>query len=145
VQTLEGELEHGEASPFALMDFEREEAKCLACCAKPMSDLVIEADIEPDPDALCLPLMDFTAQVIRIEALTPTIKGVFLRIDGAPLFFQPGQYVNVWLGQEPSPRAFSIASAPTPNEIELNIRLVPGGSATTYVHEQLQVGERLQL
>ncbi len=145
VQTLEGELDHGEASPFALMDFEREEAKCLACCARPMSDMVIEADIEPDPDAQCLPLMDFTAEVVRIEALTPTIKGVFLRIEGEPLQFQPGQYVNVWIGKEATPRAFSIASPPSAGEIELNIRLVPGGSATTYVHEQLQVGDRLQL
>ena len=146
VQTLGGEIEHGEASPFALMDFEREEAKCLACCATPMSDLTIEADIDPEPDAQFLPLMDFTAEVTRIEALTPTIKGVFLRVEGADaLRFQPGQYVNVWIGKEAAPRAFSIASAPSADEIELNIRLVPGGSATTYVHEQLAVGERLQL
>jgi phenol hydroxylase P5 protein len=146
VQTLAGEIGHGEASPFALMDFEREEAKCLACCATPMSDLTIEADVDPEPDALCLPLMDFTAEVTRIEALTPTIKGVFLRVEGAEaLRFQPGQYVNVWIGREATPRAFSIASAPSADEIELNIRLVPGGSATTYVHAQLAVGERLQL
>ncbi len=146
VQTLEGEVEHGDASPFALMDFEREEAKCLACCARPLSDMTIEADIEPDPDAQCLPLLDFTAEVTRIEALTPTIKGVFLRVEGGDaLRFQPGQYVNVWIGQESTPRAFSIASAPSSDEIELNIRLVPGGSATTYVHETLAVGERLQL
>lgn len=149
VQTVDGEIEHGEASPFALMDFEREEAKCLACCATPMSDLTIEADIDPEPDAQFLPLMDFTAEVTRIEALTPTIKGVFLRVEGveggAALRFQPGQYVNVWIGKEATPRAFSIASAPSAGEIELNIRLVPGGSATTYVHEQLAVGERLQL
>ncbi|MDQ0138491.1 hypothetical protein J2T05_000064 [Cupriavidus necator] len=62
------------ASPLAVrpVDFEREEAKCLACCARAMSDMVIEADIEPDPDAQCLPLMDFTAEVVRIEAMTPT-------------------------------------------------------------------------
>lgn len=146
VQALQGELEHGEASPFALMDFEREESKCLACCATPLSDLTIEADIEPDPDAECLPLMDFTATVTRIETLTPTIRGVFLHVEGADaLRFQPGQYVNVWIGREAAPRAFSIASAPASDEIELNVRLVPGGSATTYVHETLAIGERLQL
>jgi phenol hydroxylase P5 protein len=111
-----------------------------------MSDLTIKADIDPEPDAQFLPLMDFTAEVTRIEALTPTIKGVFLRVEGADaLRFQPGQYINVWIGKEATPRAFSIASAPSADEIELNIRLVPGGSATTYVHEQLAVGERLQL
>ena len=46
VDVLEGEIEHGEASPFALMDMERDEGKCLACCATPTSDLTIEADID---------------------------------------------------------------------------------------------------
>ena len=31
VQTVDGEIEHGEASPFALMDFERDEGRILAC------------------------------------------------------------------------------------------------------------------
>jgi phenol hydroxylase P5 protein len=35
VQVTDGEVDHGEASTFALMDFEREEGKCLACCATP--------------------------------------------------------------------------------------------------------------
>ena len=146
VQTNGGELEHGEASPFALMDFERDEGKCLACCATMQSDLTIEADIDPDPDAQCLPLLDFQARVTRIETLTPTIKGVFLEIeDGEVLRYQPGQYVNVWLAGEAAPRAFSIASAPSSREIELNIRLVPGGKVTSYVHERLAVGEQVQL
>jgi phenol hydroxylase P5 protein len=51
VQVTDGEVEHGEASSFALMDFERDEQKCLACCATAQSDLVIEAEIDEDPDA----------------------------------------------------------------------------------------------
>jgi phenol hydroxylase P5 protein len=146
VQATGGELDHGAASPFALMDFEREEGKCLACCATVQSDLTIEADIDPDPDAQCLPLMDYQARVSRIEALTPTIKGVFLEIErGEALRFQPGQYVNVWLAGESTPRAFSIASAPSAREIELNVRLVPGGAVTSYVHAHLQVGEQVML
>ncbi|MCC2659040.1 MAG: phenol hydroxylase, partial [Panacagrimonas sp.] len=38
VQVVDGEIEHGEASPFALMDFERDERKTLACCATLQSD-----------------------------------------------------------------------------------------------------------
>ena len=48
VQVVDGEVEHGEASAFALMDFEREEQKCLACCATLQSDVTIEADIDED-------------------------------------------------------------------------------------------------
>jgi phenol hydroxylase P5 protein len=56
VQVLDGEIEHGEASSFALMDFEREEGLCLACCARAESDVTIEADIDDEPDALNLPV-----------------------------------------------------------------------------------------
>ena len=38
VQVVDGEVDHGPASPFALMDVERDEGRCLACCAMPMSD-----------------------------------------------------------------------------------------------------------
>ncbi|WP_037089189.1 2Fe-2S iron-sulfur cluster-binding protein, partial [Rhodanobacter sp. OR444] len=56
VQVVQGEFEHGNASPFALMDFEREESQALACCATLHDDAVIEADVDEDPDALYLPL-----------------------------------------------------------------------------------------
>ena len=50
VQVLEGEGDLGNASPFALMDMERDEGKVLACCCTPESDMVIEADIDVDDD-----------------------------------------------------------------------------------------------
>ncbi|WP_265943358.1 NADH:ubiquinone reductase (Na(+)-transporting) subunit F [Dechloromonas sp. A34] len=147
VQVVDGEVEQGEASSFALMDFEREEQKCLACCATAQSDLVIEAEIEEDPDAENLPVRDFAGVVSRIETLTPTIKGVWLRLDGAAgMRFQAGQYINLELPDGIGSRAFSVASPPSAaGEIELNIRIVPGGQGTTYVHERLQLGERIAI
>ena len=145
VQVSDGEVEHGEASSFALMDFERDEGKCLACCATAQSDLVIEAEIEEDPDAENLPVRDFDGTVARIESLTPTIKGVWIKLD-EPMRFQAGQYVNLELPGGIGSRAFSIASAPSKyGEVELNIRIVPGGQGTTYVHEKMQVGERVRI
>lgn len=146
VQVLEGEVDHGEASTFALMDFEREEMKTLACCAIPQSDIVIEADIDEEPDALGLPVQDFAGTVERIEDLTPTIKGIWVRLDDPAAFrFQAGQYVNLHIdGQEKLSRPFSIANPPCDNElVELNIRFVPGGQATTYIHETLAEGDRV--
>lgn len=144
VQVSDGEVEHGEASSFALMDFERDEGKCLACCATAQSDLVIEAEIEDDPDALDLPVRDHVATVSRIETLTPTIRGVWLRLE-TPIRFQAGQYVNLDLPEGIGSRAFSIASAPRAGEVELNIRIVPGGQGTAYLHERLKVGDRLSI
>lgn len=145
VEVLEGEVDHEHASSFALMDLEREEGKALACCATLRSDVTIEAEIEEEPDALRLKVADYRARVSRIEDLTPTIKGVWLQLDGAGLAFQAGQYLNLQLPGVAQPRAFSIASTPSqPHEIELNVRRVEGGDGTAYVHEQLAPGDQLR-
>jgi phenol/toluene 2-monooxygenase (NADH) P5/A5 len=146
VQVVDGEVDHGEASTFALMDFEREEGKTLACCCRLESDTVIEAEIEEDPDSLNLPVQDYSGEVVRIEALTPTIRGIWLKLD-RPMVFQAGQYINLEVaalaGQS---RAFSLANAPQSGDlIELNVRIVPGGQVTTWLHENLEVGEKLTL
>jgi phenol hydroxylase P5 protein len=146
VQVTDGEVDHGEASTFALMDFEREEGKCLACCARLESDTVIEAEIEDDPDSENLPVEDYRGEVVRIETLTPTIKGIWLKLD-RPMHFQAGQYINLEVpalgGQS---RAFSLANAPQEdNIVELNVRIVPGGQVTTWLHNELKVGETLKL
>ena len=145
ITVSDGEIEHGEASTFALMDYEREEGQCLACCATLQSDVTIEADIEEDPDARVLPVQDYKGIVSRIEDLTPTIKGVWIELD-RPIDFQAGQYINLHIPGENAPRAFSIASAPRQSgEIELNIRLVPGGKGTSWVHQRLQAGDSVEL
>jgi phenol/toluene 2-monooxygenase (NADH) P5/A5 len=144
IQVLDGEVEHNEASGFALMDMERDEGKTLACCATLSSDVVIEADIEEEEDALNLSVDDYSGTVVKIEDLTPTIKGIWLEVPGEGVEFQAGQYLNLHIPGLEDPRAFSIANSPSePNLIELNIRHVEGGQATTYLHQQLALGDEL--
>lgn len=145
VQVVEGEVEHGDASPFALMDFEREENMTLACCATAQSDLVIEADVEEEPDAIRQPVEDYTGTVTEIRRLTPTAVAVFMELD-RDMNFQAGKYINLHLPDVDQPRAFSLANSPSEKRlIELNVRKVPGGEATTYIHEQLKEGDKLKL
>ncbi len=145
VQVVDGDADVGDASPFALMDMERDEGLVLACCARPESDLVIEADIDVDPDFEGLPVEDYSATVAEIVDLSPTIKGLHLTLD-RPMAFQAGQYINLNLPGVNGARAFSIANPPSASDkVELHIRQVPGGAATAYVHEQLSVGEELEL
>lgn len=148
VQVCDGMVDHGAANPFALMDFERDEGMTLACCATLESDATVEADIDEDPDAQIIPVRDFVATVDRIEQLTPTIKALHLQLD-APLRFQPGQYVQLEIPALGERRAFSIANASGDGgectQIELNVRLVPGGAGTTWLHERLQEGAQLRL
>jgi phenol hydroxylase P5 protein len=144
VTVLDGAVEHNHASQFALMDMERDEGKCLACCATLASDAVIEADLDEEPDALCLPVGDHVGTVVRCEMLTPTVRGIWLELAGDGLAFQAGQYLNLRLPGLAQPRAFSIASAPAErNLIELNVRLVEGGAGTAWLHRELQPGARL--
>jgi len=152
VQVSEGEVDHGAANPFALMEMEREDGKTLACCATLLSDAVIEAYIEEDPDALIIPVEDFNATVNKIVQLTPTIKAFHLSLD-RPIQYQAGQYVQIRIpildADNGHSRAFSIANAPDSHgfaqEIELNVRKIPGGVGTAWLHESLGEGDTLQV
>ena len=148
VHVAEGEVDHGSANPFALMDFERDEGKTLACCATLLSDAVIEADIDDEPDARIIPVRDFRGVVSRIEAVTPTIKAIWLKLD-APIDFQAGQYVQLRLPGVEGDRPFSIANSPqqvaASGEIEINVRIVAGGAGTAYLHERLKAGDSIEL
>lgn len=145
VQINDGEIDHGRASSFALMDYERDEGLALACCAMAEGDLEIEVEMEEDEDALNLPVKDYPGVVTRIVELTPTIKGIWIKLDDSEgMQFQAGQYVNLQLPDDMGSRAFSIASPPSASgEIELNIRIVPGGQGTGYVHERLKEGDAI--
>jgi phenol hydroxylase P5 protein len=148
VQVCDGEVDHGAANPFALMDFEREANKTLACCATLLADTSIEAEIDEDPDAEIIPVRDFDTRAERIDTLTPTIKALHLRI-AENLHFQAGQYVQVAIPGVDGSRAFSIANSPRrvreTGLVELNVRLVPGGAGTRKLHEDLAVGDSLRI
>jgi phenol hydroxylase P5 protein len=144
-QVTDGDVDLGNASPFALMDIERDEGKVLVCCATPESDLVLEADIDVDPDFAGYPVKDFSATVSEIQDLSPTIKGIHFKLDEA-IEFQAGQYINLSIPGVEGSRAFSIANKPSDNEsLELHVRLVEGGAGTTYLHERLAVGDQLEV
>jgi phenol hydroxylase P5 protein len=148
VQVCDGEVDHGAANPFALMDFERTEGKTLACCCTLQCDATIEADIDEEPDAQIIPVRDYAATATRIVELTPTIKALHLELDRA-IQFQAGQYVQLEIPGLGQSRAFSIANSPAhverSREIELNVRIVPGGAGTGYLHQMLKAGDRLRL
>ncbi len=148
VQVLGGNVDHGVSNPFALMDFERDEGKTLACCATLESDVTVEADIDDEPDARIIPVEDFDTVVSRIETLTPTIKGIWLKLDRT-IDFQAGQYVQIIMPGVEGGRPFSIANAPEEiartGELEINVRIVEGGSGTAYLHNQLKVGDKLRV
>lgn len=119
---------------------ERAAGKTLLCCAEPLSDMEIE--YVPQAAAARLPVQRHVARVTRLEPLSSNVMRVCLALtDGSELKFHAGQYINIVLDNGEK-RSFSFATAPhAAEEIELQIRLVPGGRFTTAVFNTIKVGD----
>lgn len=145
VEVLEGEVDLGDASPFALMESERDDGFCLACTATADEDVVIEAEIDVDIDARSIPIKDIMGTVVKREMLTPRILGLWLELD-EEIDFQAGQYINYHVPGFDEPRAFSLANQPSTGKvIELNIGIIPDGEATPWIHNNVKVGDRRKI
>lgn len=146
VEVLEGEVDHGDSSSFALMDFERDEGKTLVCCAFPQSDVTIEADVDVDEDIEVHPVDDYTGTVVAIEDIATDTKRVTIELD-RELAFNAGQYMRIMVPGAGVDRTYSMANPPTERRrLEFQIRRVEGGKATDgWIFSALAVGERVQL
>lgn len=154
VDTLEGEVDLGEASSFALMDFERDEGKILTCCAKPREDVTIEADLDVDEDMEVHPVEDFTGTLVVLEDIAQDIKRLVVELD-REIGFNAGQYMKFTVpaavrdGEEVGEvdRTWSIASPPGERtRLEFHVRNVPGGRGTDgWVFSTMAKGDSLRL
>ena len=105
----------------------------LACQVKVKQDMSIRI---PE-DLLSVKL--FNSRVSLVRDLTHDIKEInFELLEPAEIDHYPGQYIQI---QAPSPdgivhRAYSISSsASETHKVQLIVRLVPGGIASTYLHD----------
>jgi Na+-transporting NADH:ubiquinone oxidoreductase subunit F len=117
----------------------------LACQVKVRKNLEIEL-----PEEL-FSVKKFSSRVESIRDLTYDIKEVLLALEGQEIEFQAGQYVQLVVppyGEvaESVQRAYSMSSRPSDRKhVELLIRLVPGGIATTWVHKYLKQGQQVEV
>ena len=113
----------------------------LACQVKVKND--IEVLISPD----LLEAQEFKVTVAKITDVTSDIKYILFRVnEPAVIKFKPGQYVQFKVPGTDEFRAYSIASPPSQNNlIELIVRLVPSGLCSTYIHEALDIGDKITL
>lgn len=134
-----GEIKPTE-EPF-LSQKERESGVRLSCQIKVKQNMKIEIPKE------LLNAQEYRTRVSYIEDLTYDIKLVrFELIEPKVMKFKPGQYAQIKVPGIEVIRAYSIASHPEKNnEIELIIRQVPKGQATTFVHKALEVGDKIIL
>jgi ferredoxin-NADP reductase len=83
----------------------------------------------------------FDARLVAARSIAPSVRElVFERLDGAPMAFDPGQWVNAYLpiaseGLPEIKRSYSIASAPDRSpRFELAVTRVQGGVASSWLH-----------
>lgn len=139
----------GEYLPTELPYISREEKKdnirlsCQVKVKKPF-EIIIPKEL--------FSIRQFETEVISIYDLTHDIKQVTLRIkDDGKISFQAGQFIQFEVPpydmiEDPVYRAYSISSSPSENNtIELEIRYVPEGLCTTFVHKHLKVGDEVTI
>lgn len=94
----------------------------------------------------------FHTRVESIVDLTHDIKEVTLKLETPHAFeFRAGQFMQIMvpryeLSKEEVYRAYSLSSSPDDHQhMEFQIRLVPNGICTTFVHKYLKVGDPLSV
>jgi CDP-4-dehydro-6-deoxyglucose reductase len=141
VKLVEGEISYRE-EPMGLLPEEAEAGYALACQARCVTDLVIEAEVQP---AIAAAAVRHRAIVHGIRRFSPDVTHLTLELPGLDSFsYLPGQHVSI-LMDDGRPRSFSIASAPKGNRFDLHIRRIPGGAFTDGRLPALAEGEHLDV
>lgn len=142
-KVLQGRVDHGNYQPHALSEQEKTAGYTLFCCAKPLTDLVIECR-EVSGTSLRPRIMPCRVQ--KLEHVAHDVMVMKLKLpSNERLQFMAGQYIEFLL-KDGQRRAFSLANAPHDDELlELHLRLIPGGKFTEYVFKEMQEKTILRL
>jgi Na+-transporting NADH:ubiquinone oxidoreductase subunit F len=135
---------HNLKENFHLSDREKELNFRLACQNIPENDVEIEI-----PENLLLS-KPYRAKVIKLRDLTYDIKEVTMElVEPGNMIFKAGQYIQFEVPvYEKTPekvyRPYSLAASPErSNIVELQVRYVPDGISTTFIHKHLKQGDEI--
>lgn len=141
---LEGLVDHGNIQPGALSLADRAAGYALFCCAKPLSDVVLECrEVSGTND---IPVKTLPCRVEKIVRVAEDVIMLSLKLPvNERLQFLAGQYIEFLL-KNGKTRAFSIANAPyAAGLLELHIRHVVGGEFTSHVFTHMKEKDILRL
>ncbi len=134
---VEGRVDYGSHQPYTLTDFEKTAGFALFCCARPLTDLIIDArEISGVGD---IQVRKLPCRVMSIEKPAPDVAVLKLKLPAnEKLQFLAGQYIEMLL-KDGKRRAYSMANPPHDAEhIELHVRRMPGGAFTEPVFTTLK-------
>lgn len=145
-RVTEGTVDHRDSAQDLLPADDRAAGFALACRSTPLTDLSGELLGEVANQAPRHRLRDIAGTVVVRDLVARDTIRLVIDLDEA-LDFDAGQYVELKIPGSFTRRAYSIASPPSrPSEIELHIRLTPGGLATAgWIFASLAIGERMTM
>lgn len=123
------------AAQHGLKETLKAEGWFLACRCEPTSELSI------DLEASSSPLL--SAKVVDKQRLSPCVLGLWLETE-EPFSYRPGQYLTLWRDASTA-RSYSLASLPEEGRLELHIARIDGGVLSPWLHDELQIGDRLEI
>ena len=136
---LYGRVEQAPHQESALSAAELASGMVLACSAVPVADIELEY-LPVAPPGGIRP-RECRAAITSLRKVTDDVMIVKMKVEGAPIRFYPGQYINIRL-PDGQMRSFSFATAPHAGDgIELHIRRIPGGKFTGHVFSAMKVGD----
>lgn len=136
-KVVAGTVDHGAAQDHALPAEERVAGQALFCCAKPLSDLTLEArEVSAAKD---IPVKILPCRVQQLERVAADVMVIRLKLPtNERLQYLAGQYIEFLL-KDGKRRAFSLASPPHADDLlEIHVRRVAGGNFTEHVFTQMK-------
>jgi CDP-4-dehydro-6-deoxyglucose reductase len=143
-RVVSGQVDRGLYTEGALSETELARGYALFCCARPLSDLVIESrEVGAVRD---IPVKTLPCRVQKLARLAPDVMLLQLKLPASErLQFLAGQYIDILL-KDGRRRSFSIANAPQADDyLELHVRQVPGGHFTAHVFQAMRARDILRL
>lgn len=141
---IAGEVQHTAHQEKALSVQEEADGFVLTCCAKPLSDLVLESK---QVGALgAFPVLKMPTRVASLKKVSDDVMIIELQLPASTEFkYHSGQYIEFALTGG-FKRAYSIANASHNGPLlELHIRHMPGGRFTDHVFARMQNKEILRM
>jgi len=140
---LSGDVDYGPHQAATLTPDEKRAGLALFCCARPLTDVVIEVrEVRRAGD---IQIKRLPCRVESIEKVAPDVAIVRIKLPATErLQFLAGQYVDFLL-KDGKRRSFSLATAPHDDKLlELHVRHVPGGFFTDQLFTQYKGREILR-
>ena len=136
-KVVAGQVDYGKYQETTLTEAEKAAGMALFCCAKPLTDLVVECrEVNALKD---IPVRTMPCRVQKMDRPAADVMVLSLKLPANEhLQFLAGQYLDILLKDQKS-RSFSLANAPHDAEfLELHIRNIAGGAFTQHVFETMK-------